>query len=310
MSKLHADHNVHYTNKTMAGNKIIHAVGNQVNTMNRTVAMNQDLANARVPVVTNIMTTVQSTPKQLLVQKLQGAIQNLRREREQEYREKVESEERLRLASEEQSSLATIVAGLKAKHENLTKRKTTVETNLVQLEADVKDLTEKVRFQHNELLGARAKIQQQTRAMDEAARVNQENLESIRQLAHERSLKTTALGEKRFHRSTSSVASTNYHDDDTVKLTMMQRRREGMERELSCMMFEWESFPKLMEEKSRIYSEETKFLAQLNESMTLELGRRGIEIPALPNSTGSSPATPTGDNEHCQQPRQVGETTL
>ena len=91
------------------------------------------------------MMTGQSTPKHVLVQKLQGAIQNLRREREQEYREKVESEERLRLASEEQSSLATIVAGLKAKEENLRKRKTTVETNLVQLEADVKDLTEKVR---------------------------------------------------------------------------------------------------------------------------------------------------------------------
>lgn len=88
--------------------------------------------------------TSQSTPKHVLVQKLQGAIQNLRREREQEYREKVESEERLRLASEEQSSLATIVAGLKTKQENLRKRKATVETNIVQLEADVKDLTEKV----------------------------------------------------------------------------------------------------------------------------------------------------------------------
>jgi hypothetical protein len=50
------------------------------------------------------------------------------------------------LASEEQASLTTIVAGMKTKQENSIKRKTTVETNLVQLEANVLDLTEKVRY--------------------------------------------------------------------------------------------------------------------------------------------------------------------
>ena len=119
--------------------------------------------------------------------------------------------------------------------------------------------------------------------MEEAARVNQENLLSIRQLAHERSLKTTALTEKRFHRPTSNDTANR---DDTVSSAVMQeRRREGLERELNCMMFEWESFPKLMEEKSSIYMEEAQFLAQLNETMTLELERRGIVVPPLPDSS-------------------------
>lgn len=80
---------------------------------------------------------------------------------------------------------------------------------------------------------------------------------------------------------------------------MKQRRREGLERELSCMMFEWETFPKLLEEKSRIYMEEAQFLAQLNETMALELGRRGIVVPPLSNS--NAPAKMTGDKEEAAQ---------
>ena len=119
--------------------------GNHVRAMNPTIANNTGVATSS----SRMMTDTQSNPKHVLVQKLQGAMQNLRREREQEYREKVEAEERLRLATEEQASLATIVAGLKAKQENLRKRKTTVESNLVQLEADVKDLTDKVRHDND-----------------------------------------------------------------------------------------------------------------------------------------------------------------
>lgn len=166
-----------------------------------------------------------------------------------------------------------------------------------------------VRFQHNELLGARVKIQQKTREMEEAARVNQDNLHSIRQLAHERCLKTTALTEKRLHSRPTTTSSTannanpcdNDGDTTTTKsstiLLQQQRCREGLERELNCMMFEWETFPKLMEEKSRIYFEEAQFLAQLNETLTLELERRGIVVTPLPNS--SPLETQTGDEEMC-----------
>lgn len=65
------------------------------------------------------------------------------------------------------------------------------------------------------------------------------------------------------------------------------------------MMFEWETFPKLLEEKSRIYMEEAQFLAQLNETMALELGRRGIVVPPLSNS--NAPAKMTGDKEEAAQ---------
>ncbi len=98
--------------------------------------------------------TTSSAPKQALVQKLQGAIQNLRRERDQEYREKVEAEERLRLAKEEQDNLAKIVTDLKSKHDNLCKSKSTLEANLGPLAEEVDDLAEKVRRTTTNLVGS------------------------------------------------------------------------------------------------------------------------------------------------------------
>jgi ribosomal protein RSM22 (predicted rRNA methylase) len=83
---------------------------------------------------------------QPLVQKLAGAIQNLRRDRDMEYRAKAEAEERLRLAQEEHEALVKIVAELKAKHEKILQTKATVHASLGPLEAEVHhDLAEKVR---------------------------------------------------------------------------------------------------------------------------------------------------------------------
>lgn len=80
-----------------------------------------------------------------LEQKLLGALQTLRRERDQEYRDKAEAEQRLRLAEEEQQAIAKIVADLKGQHEKLVKDQATVEASLGPLEAQVDDLTKKVR---------------------------------------------------------------------------------------------------------------------------------------------------------------------
>lgn len=86
-----------------------------------------------------------AAPQQPLVQKLAGAIQNLRRDRDMEYRAKAEAEERLRLAEEEQQALAKIVADLKAKHEKIVQSKERVQASLGPLETEVNDLQEKVR---------------------------------------------------------------------------------------------------------------------------------------------------------------------
>ena len=79
-----------------------------------------------------------------LVQKLAGAIQNLRRDRDREYRAKAEAEERCRLAKEEQQALANIVADLKLKNEKILKAKEAAQASLGPLEAEVEDLHEKV----------------------------------------------------------------------------------------------------------------------------------------------------------------------
>ena len=86
-----------------------------------------------------------SAPNKQLEQKLFGALQSLRRERDQEYREKAEAEERLRLVDEEHQTIAKIVTDLKAKHGKLTKDKETVQASLGPLETQVNDLTGKVR---------------------------------------------------------------------------------------------------------------------------------------------------------------------
>jgi hypothetical protein len=64
-----------------------------------------------------------SVTKESSVQKVAGAIQNRRRDRDREYCAKAEAEERLRLAHEEEQALAKIVADLKAKHEKIVKAK-------------------------------------------------------------------------------------------------------------------------------------------------------------------------------------------
>ncbi len=110
--------------------------------------------------------------------------------------------------------------------------------------------------------------------MEEIARTNQENLQAIRQLAHERRLKTNIRDERNArHPRTSSARNHVLKDGQSLNL-----QQEGLERELSCLMFEWHTFPKLIEEKAQIYLEEAKVFAEVNHEIVQALGRRGISL--------------------------------
>ena len=61
------------------------------------------------------------TQKEILVQKLQGALQEFRRERDQLHRSKELALERCRLVREEEETLLKTVSSLKEKHDNLEK---------------------------------------------------------------------------------------------------------------------------------------------------------------------------------------------
>lgn len=87
----------------------------------------------------------QANSKDALVQKLEGAMRKLRHDRDKEYRELMEAEGRLRLAREEETALEKIIADLKSKHSNLASQKQELQASLGPLEAQVQDMTEKVR---------------------------------------------------------------------------------------------------------------------------------------------------------------------
>jgi hypothetical protein len=153
-------------------------------------------------------------------------------------------------------------------------------------------LSFQTQFQHNELLGARAKIQQTTQQMETTAREREANLKAIRQLAHERRLKVNAMDEHQpqnvdkqvqvlLQRAVVDKAKNNKtvaDDQDQEAALELKRQKEGLERELNCLMFEWDSFPRLMEEKGRIYLAQAKRMAEINDAMEAELGRRGINL--------------------------------
>lgn len=82
--------------------------------------------------------------KQTLVQKLEGTMQNLRKERDRAYRQKVEAEERLRLAKVEEESLVNTVRTFNEKYSKLLHRKEEVDSSLGPLDAQVRALTSKV----------------------------------------------------------------------------------------------------------------------------------------------------------------------
>jgi hypothetical protein len=112
--------------------------------------------------------------------------------------------------------------------------------------------------------------------MEETAREREANLKAIRQLAHDRRLKVNAMDEEQAAKEEGPRGLIKKTAKEEA--TALRIQKEGLERELNCLMFEWESFPKLMEEKGRIYLAEAKRVAELNDGMEAELGRRGIFI--------------------------------
>ena len=108
--------------------------------------------------------------------------------------------------------------------------------------------------------------------MDEIAREREANLENVRQLANQRRLKVIALKQQ----TGKDLQEFTSKEEEAAAIRI---QKEGLDRELNCLMFEWESIPNLMEEKGRLYLAEAQRLAELNDEMTRELARRGIPIP-------------------------------
>lgn len=89
-----------------------------------------------------------TSPKEALVQKLQGALQEFRRERDQLHRGKELALERCRLVQEEEQGLSKTVEFLKQKCEKLSNASVEIRTELGPLEASVKDKTKQVRISY------------------------------------------------------------------------------------------------------------------------------------------------------------------
>lgn len=136
---------------------------------------------------------------------------------------------------------------------------------------------------------ARSKIQEQTHAMKEAAQERGTNLEAIRRLANESRLKLEAMTKK------------------NLSVLPLEKQKEGLTRELNCLMFEWEAFPQLLEEKAEIYRIETTRLSKNNHQLIQKLEQHGISVPFatsdVPNDTDlldaekTSPFYQTHDDE-------------
>jgi hypothetical protein len=120
-----------------------------------------------------------------------------------------------------------------------------------------------MQFQHTELLGAREKIKQMNRAMEQSAKEREASLYQARQLVHERRNK---LGD----------------DGDTEVPLNLQK--EFLERELNSgggglMMFDWDVLPKLMELQATALSTESQRKQEENNQMEEELRKYGVGLP-------------------------------
>jgi DNA repair ATPase RecN len=82
--------------------------------------------------------------KEALVQKLQGALQGFRRERDQLHRSKELAKERCRLVQEEEKALSKTVESLKEKYDKLLKASQAIKDDLGPLEASVREKTKEV----------------------------------------------------------------------------------------------------------------------------------------------------------------------
>lgn len=136
-------------------------------------------------------------------------------------------------------------------------------------------------FQHNELIGARGKIQQKAREMEDNARERLTRLETIRQVAHQSRLKANFVEKQHAQAVTMHSRSKLGMNIPATKKSAwltLHKQKERLERELNCLVFEWGSFPKFMKEKGRTTAMLTKNVAKLNGDMVQALERQGVVL--------------------------------
>jgi hypothetical protein len=118
-----------------------------------------------------------------------------------------------------------------------------------------------MQFQHAELLGARDKIQQLNREMEQSSKGREDHYFKARQLACQQRNKLEALVGREASTSTSPMMS-------------LDKQKEGLTRELNSM-FDWTTIlPKLMEQEASTVSSKTQSLRaevdRMNEEMSNE----------------------------------------
>lgn len=173
-------------------------------------------------------------------------------------------------------------------------------------------------FQHTELLKARTKIHEQTAEIEATTADRTVRLQSIQRLGQEFRIKLRALKEKQGQQlllvlnddlrdssdpnARDSVDASNAGPGGAplksvlAKDTLQSSVRTGsasrgkrlrmcqinrLERELSCLMFEWERMPKLVQDRIDVYQSQFQEVKTKNDAMEQELLRRNISLPII-----------------------------
>eukprot|EP00934_Nitzschia_sp_Nitz4_P007417 Nitzschia sp. Nitz4//scaffold8_size234185//200449//201309//NITZ4_001294-RA/size234185-augustus-gene-0.250-mRNA-1//1//CDS//3329559917//7407//frame0 len=202
-----------------------------------------------------------TTKKDVLVQRLEGALQKLRSDRDHEYRAMVEAQERVRLCKEEEDTLAKIVKDMRAKQNNLSQEKANVEACLKPLEIQVQDLTKKVQFQHSELIGAREKIEEKKIEVEETSQAREEMYGSIQRLVQERRHKLDVAIDK-------EIPAIEQSPEFQIA---------ALERELNCSLIDWDILPSLLKEKADKLASNVQRLQEENQELTQRFLQGGLE---------------------------------
>lgn len=129
-----------------------------------------------------------------------------------------------------------------------------------------------MQFQHSELLGAREKIQQTNRSMEQSAKEREHHMLKAQQLVflHREKLEEMQKEEQK-------IDFGNLNKNDELSLA---QQKEGLARELSTsMIFEddhWTTLlPKLMADKAAVVKKKSKLIRQEAERMDEVMARYG-----------------------------------
>jgi hypothetical protein len=115
-------------------------------------------------------------------------------------------------------------------------------------------------------VAARASIQQQESQMEATALKRAALLKTMRQLAHDRTLKLTNLKQA------------NEQCDGRQEQEQEQQQTEALERELNSPVLDWAAMPQLIQDKAQLYLNRAKDIANRNDELKLELRQKGIAM--------------------------------